>query len=155
VGTPYVEMNAVMAKYNPFAEKASMQKIAQQQSVESVSMVSQMLSELGFNLHLMGSEPYVREKLESLNPLQVSKLKESFIKNKHPRFKKEMAASRRQPFGKTSEYVKSIRNADVPKIAKLLKIVGMLLQTKFTFLCFGTDNDEVCGFRKAFPKFYK
>jgi len=148
-------MNAVMAKYNPFAEKASMQKIAQQQSVESVSMVSQMLSELGFNLHLMGSERYVREKLESLNPLQVSKLKESFIKNKHPRFKKEMAASRRQPFGKTSEYVKSIRNADVPKIAKLLKIVGMLLQTKFTFLCFGTDNDEVCGFRKAFPKFYK
>ena len=93
-------------------------------------MVSQMLSELGFNLHLMGSERYVREKLESLNPLQVSKLKESFIKNKHPRFKKEMAASRRQPFGKASEYVKSIRNADVPKIAKLLKIVGMLLQTK-------------------------
>ena len=25
-GTPYVEMVAVMAKYNPFAEKAGMQK---------------------------------------------------------------------------------------------------------------------------------
>jgi len=130
VGTPYVEMIAVMAKYNPFAEKASMQKIAQQQAVESVSMVSQVLSELGFNLHLIGSERYVREKLESLNPLQASKLKESFIKNKHPRFKKEIAASRRQPFGKTSVYVECIQNADVSKIAKLVKLVGMLLQTK-------------------------
>jgi hypothetical protein len=29
-GTPYVEMPAVMAKYNPFAEKAGMKKIAEQ-----------------------------------------------------------------------------------------------------------------------------
>ena len=35
-GTPYVELIAVMAKYSPFAEKAGMQKIAEQQSVESV-----------------------------------------------------------------------------------------------------------------------
>ena len=66
-------MIAVMAKYNPFAEKASMQKIAQQQAVESVSMVSQMLSELGFNLHLIGSERYVWEKLESLNAYKRAK----------------------------------------------------------------------------------
>lgn len=29
-GTPFVEMVAVMAKYNPFAEKAGMEKIAEQ-----------------------------------------------------------------------------------------------------------------------------
>jgi len=29
-GTEYVEMSAVMAKYNPFAEKAGMKKIAEQ-----------------------------------------------------------------------------------------------------------------------------
>jgi ABC-type ATPase with predicted acetyltransferase domain len=29
-GTPYVEMPAVMAKYNPFAEKGGMKKIAEQ-----------------------------------------------------------------------------------------------------------------------------
>ena len=130
VGTPYVEMIAVMAKYNPFAEKAGMKKITQQQSADSVSEVSRMLLELGFNLHLLGSERYVRGKLESLSHEQMCKLKEAFIKNKHLRFKKEFAVSRRLPYGKTSDYVKSIRNADVPKIAKLLKIVGMLLQTK-------------------------
>ena len=31
VGTPYVEMIAVMAKYNPFAEKAGMRKVAVQE----------------------------------------------------------------------------------------------------------------------------
>ena len=58
------------------------------------------------------------------------KLKEAFVKNKHLRFKKEFAVSRHQPFGETSVYVKSIQNADVSKIAKLVKLVGMLLQTK-------------------------
>jgi GNAT superfamily N-acetyltransferase len=130
VGTPYVEMIAVMAKYNPFAEKAGMQKIAEQKSIESVSEVSKALSELGFDLQLLGSERYVKEKLQSLSPAQLDKLKESLIKNKHPRFKKEFAVSRHQPYGKTSDYIQSIQNAEMPKIAKLIKLVGILSQTK-------------------------
>ena len=89
-----------------------------------------MLVELGFDLQLIGSEHYVLGKLENLSFEQVSRLKESFIKNKHPRFKKEFAVSRHQPFRKTSDYVKCIQNVDVPKIAKLVKLIGMLLQTK-------------------------
>jgi ABC-type transport system involved in cytochrome c biogenesis ATPase subunit len=130
VGTPYIEMIAVMAKYSPFAEKAGMQKIVEQQSVESVSAVSKVLLELGFDLQLLGSERYVQGKLQSLSPKQISQLKEAFIKNKHPRFKKEFVASRHQPFGKTLDYIKSIKNADVHKIMKLIKLSGMLLQTK-------------------------
>jgi GNAT superfamily N-acetyltransferase len=130
VGTPYVEMIAVMAKYSPFAEKAGMQKIAQQQSVERVSSVSNVLSELGFDLQLLGSERYIKEKLESLSPVQVSLLKEVFIKSKHPRFQKEFTINRHQIFGKTSDYVESLQNAGNAKMAKLIKIVGLLLQTK-------------------------
>ena len=130
VGTPYVEMIAVMAKYSPFAEKAGMQKIARQQSVESISAVSKALMELGFDIQLLGSEQYVRGKLETLKPEQVRKLKEAFIKNKHPRFKKEFAASRHQPFGKTSDYISCIQTACNSKIAKLVKLQAMLLQTK-------------------------
>ena len=78
VGTPYVELIAVMAKYSPFAEKAGMRKIAEQQSVESVSDVSKVLTGLGFDLQLLGSERYVKEKLQSLSPAQLDKLKESF-----------------------------------------------------------------------------
>ncbi len=107
-----------------------MQKIAQQQSVESVSAISKMLLHLGFNLQLLGSERYIGEKLESLNPQQLSALKEAFAKNSHPRFKKEFTVNRHQPFGKTSDYTIAIRNANNEKIAKLIKIVGMLNQTK-------------------------
>ena len=71
VGTPYVEMIAVMAKYSPFAEKAGMQKVAEQQSNESVSKVSKVLLELGFDLQLLGSERYVTGKLEGLSPEQM------------------------------------------------------------------------------------
>jgi ABC-type ATPase with predicted acetyltransferase domain len=129
-GTPCVELIAVMAKYSPFAEKAGMQKVAEQQSTGSVSKVSKTLLELEFDLQLLGSEHYVLQKLESLTAEQLYKLKETFIRSNHPRFKREFAVSRHQPFGKTSDYIKSVQEADLYKIAKLLKIVGMLLQTK-------------------------
>jgi hypothetical protein len=129
-GTLYVEMVAVMAKYNPFAEKAGMRRIAEQQPTEGVLRISELLSDFGFDLQLLGSSRYVFSKIETLSPAQIGKLKELFIKNKHPRFKKEFAVSRHQPFGKTCDYVVSIQNADLPKMVKLVKLVGMLLQTK-------------------------
>jgi hypothetical protein len=78
----------------------------------------------------LASERYVQAKLEGLQPDQINELKKAFIKNKHTRFKREFAVSRHQPFGKSSDYVNSIREADSLKIAKLIKLVGMLLQTK-------------------------
>ncbi len=54
-GTRYVELIAVMAKYSPFAEKAGMQRIAEQQSIKSVSQLSKVLSKMGFNLQLLAA----------------------------------------------------------------------------------------------------
>jgi len=135
-GTQYVEMVAVMAKYNPFAEKAGLKKIVEQKPLEEVLRIVELLSKLGFDLPLLSSERYVLEKLRGLSCEEVAILKEVFIKNKHPRFKKEFAVSRHQPFGKTSDYIKGIENADSEKLARLIKIVGMLLQTKvYLFWC--------------------
>jgi hypothetical protein len=129
-GTPYVELIAVMAKYSPFAEKAGMRKIIEQQSVESISRISKTLFETGFDLQLISSLCYVQQKLKNLEPDQLIKLKEAFIKNKHPRLRKEFAVSRHEPFGKSTDYVRGIMSADLSKIAKLVKLVGMLMQTK-------------------------
>jgi len=126
-GTPYVEMIAVMAKYSPFAEKAGMQKITQR-FANGVSEVSNALSELGFDMHLLGSEHYVRQELESLNSQQMHMLKDAFAKNKHLRFRQELASG--QPFGKASDYVENVQNADSGKMAKLIKIFSVLLQEK-------------------------
>ncbi|MCW3994534.1 MAG: hypothetical protein NWE98_00085, partial [Candidatus Bathyarchaeota archaeon] len=130
VGTPYVEMIAVMAKYSPFAEKAGMRKVAEQQTVKSVSAVSEVLLGLGFDLQLLGSERYVTSKLGNLTAQQLKRLKEAFAKCVHPRFKKEFAVSRHQPFGKTSDYVACMLNVDSVKLVKLIKLAGMLQQTK-------------------------
>jgi len=129
-GTQYVEMVAVMAKYNPFAEKAGLVKIVEQKPLESVLRIAGVLSRFGFDMPLLSSEHYVLEKLMRSSSAELAQLKEAFTKNKHPRFKKEFAVSRHQPFGRTSDYVRCIENADFEKMAKLVKLVGMLLQTK-------------------------
>ena len=128
--TPYVELIAVMAKYSPFAEKAGMRRVAEQQSSESISKVSKVLLELGFNLQLIGSERYVHGKLKGLVADQMFKLKGTFLRSNHPRFKREFAVSRHQPFGKTTDYQNAIQKADTIKLGKLIKLVGMLMQTK-------------------------
>jgi hypothetical protein len=129
-GTECVEMVAVIAKYNPFAEKAGLQKITEQNPLKSIMTIAALLSDFGFNLQLLSSPRYVSKKLDSLSSEKRENLKELFIKNKHPRFEKEFAISRHQPFGKTSDYVESINNANPEKITKLVKLVGMLLQAK-------------------------
>jgi ABC-type ATPase with predicted acetyltransferase domain len=129
-GTPYVELIAVMAKYSPFAEKAGMKKVAQQCSVEGVKKITQTLAKLGFDFQLIGSERYVESKLESLNEGQIRKVKTAFMASSHPRFKKEVASSRHEPYGKTSDYKTFIQNAVNYGLAKLIKIFAMLSQTK-------------------------
>jgi len=81
-GTPYVEMVAVMAKYNPFAEKAGMQKIAEQSPSKKALAIAQVLSELDFNVQLLGSEKYVLKKLRSLKAEDVARVREALLKIK-------------------------------------------------------------------------
>jgi ABC-type ATPase with predicted acetyltransferase domain len=129
-GTPNVELIAVMAKYSPFAEKAGMQKVIEQQSVEGLKTLTQTLLQLSFDVQLLGSQHYVQSKLESLNEEQIRELKTAFMENKHPRFKKEVASSRREPYGKTVDYLAYIQMADSVKMARLIKVLAMLSQTK-------------------------
>ena len=107
LGTPYVEMVAVMAKYNPFAEKAGMllpaaviealllygvRKVVEQQPSEEARRVADALSGFGFDLKLLGSQKYVLNKLQTLNDEGLEKLREAFIKHRHARFMKYFSA---------------------------------------------------------------
>ena len=130
VGTLYVEMIAVMAKYNPFAEKAGMTPITTQQSVNSLSKVSQALVDSGFNLQLLASEHYVRTKLENLSSLQTSRLKEASARNGHPRLRREFQEANHMPYGEPSTYASNIRSAGSEKLTSLIKLVGQIRQTK-------------------------
>jgi ABC-type lipoprotein export system ATPase subunit/GNAT superfamily N-acetyltransferase len=130
VGTPYVEMVAVMAKYNPFAEKAGMRNVITKEPPKEALRLAETLRGFGFDLQLLASERYVRSKLEALGPEQIATLKGSFVRNDHQRFRKEFAALRHVPYGTAKAYREGIETADLEKIAKLIRIVGVLLQTK-------------------------
>jgi GNAT superfamily N-acetyltransferase len=129
-GTPHVELIAVMAKYSPFAEKAGMTKAAVQEPSKDDLTVAEALKSLGFNIELLGSQRYVLEKLEKLNNEQLRLLRSCLQRCGHPRFRKEFAASRHVPYVNLAEFKKAIDNAESPKLTRLIKIVGMLLQSK-------------------------
>jgi ABC-type ATPase with predicted acetyltransferase domain len=127
-GTPYVETVAVMAKYNPFFEKAGMRKIAESQPVKEALKITEVLNELGFNATYLRSTKYVLEKLASLNAQELNMLRTVCSENRHPRFMKEF--SFHDPYGSSKFYKKAVETADSQKLAKLTGICGMLLQTK-------------------------
>jgi ABC-type ATPase involved in cell division len=143
VGTPYVELVAVMAKYSPFAEKAGMAKIAVQEPSKYVLRVAGELEGMGFDLRLLGSQRYVLGKLESLSGEQLALLRVCLQRRGHQRFRKEFAVSRHLPYGNSAEFKKCIGQADATKQARLIKIVGMLLQTK-VYLFWKSDQQRVC-----------
>ena len=127
-GTPYVEMVAVMAKYNPFAEKAGMQKIIEQQPTKKALRIADVLSELGFNIQLLGSEKYVLNKLRTLEAEDITKIKEVFIRSNVPRFMKYFFPH--QPYGNHKLFNKKVMEANLERLTHLIKVCGLLLQTK-------------------------
>jgi len=127
-GTPYVEMPAVMAKYNPFGEKAGMQKIAEQPPPKQALKVAEILQQLGFNIQLLGSEKYVLNRLQTLNDEDLEKLREAFIKHCHARFMKYFFCH--IPFGRKEVYAKEVMKASLERLSHLIKVCGFLMQTK-------------------------
>ena len=127
-GTPYVEMPAVMAKYNPFAEKAGMQKMAEQPPPKEALKVAEVLQRLGFNIQLLGSEKHVLNKLQTLSETEVAIVREAFIKHCHTRFMKYFFPH--LLFGHKKVYVEEIKKVSLERLAHLIKVCGFLMQTK-------------------------
>jgi GNAT superfamily N-acetyltransferase len=127
--TPCVEMIAVMAKYNPFAEKAGMRRIAVNPPSKQALGVANVLSKLGFNIEFCSSEKYVLSKLEKLSEKELAADKEAFIKNPHGRFVKYFNP-RNMLFGTKNNYVEGVLNADFKKLAYLIKVCSFLMQSK-------------------------
>jgi len=148
-GTPYVEMPAVMAKYNPFAEKAGMRKIAEQPPPKEALAIAEVLSKLGFNIHLLGSEKYVLNKLNTLSSKEIQIIKEAFIKHCHARFMKYFFCH--MPFGHKKDYAEEIKKASFERLAHLIKVCGFLMQTK-VYVFWENSPSLLCALRlKAHP----
>jgi len=131
-GTDYVEMSAVMARYNPFAEKAGMEKVAEQHPPKEAVSVVEVLKDTGFNIELISSTKYVLSKLQSLAKRDIEKIRQVFIRSRHIRFMKSF--SYHLPFGKKEDYEMMIADANVQKLAQLINICSFLMQKKIYLL---------------------
>jgi GNAT superfamily N-acetyltransferase len=127
-GTECVEMSAVMAKYNPFAEKAGMKRIVEQHPPKEAEKITDVLQSLGFNAQLLGSTNYVSKMLQALTEEEGEKIRQALAMQRHPRFLKSF--SNDLPFGTRDAYQKEVANASLEKLAGLIKICAFLMQTK-------------------------
>jgi len=127
-GTQYVETTAVMARYNPFFEKAGMTKIQETTPPKQALQIQETLTKLGFNTTLLSSQKHVITQLKHLTQTETATIKQAFAQNTHPRFAKEFFPH--QPYGKHKQYREKTETASLEKLAKLIHITAMLLQTK-------------------------
>ncbi|MCW4016798.1 MAG: ATP-binding cassette domain-containing protein [Candidatus Bathyarchaeota archaeon] len=127
-GKPYVETIAVMAKYNPFLEKAGMTKITQSTPNPQVTKTVEKLADLNFNPVFLTSEKANINKLQNMTKTELNKVRD-IIKEVKGIYRKRVAGTKK-PFLNNKEYANIVDNADTTKLAKMMRIIGFLTQTK-------------------------
>jgi N-acetylglutamate synthase-like GNAT family acetyltransferase len=130
-GKPYVETVAVMAKYNPFFERAGMQKIAESVPSRHVLDTIEKLRLLGFNPILLSSEKANIKRLENMSKGEVEQVKVILktLCRREGGYGRRLLKTR-SVFPKSEETGKVIDEAGLEKIAKTLRILSFLAQTK-------------------------
>jgi GNAT superfamily N-acetyltransferase len=127
-GKPYVETIAVMAKYNPFFERAGMTKIAETKPNPQTLKVVEKLRNFDFNPVFLTSERTNLNKLRKMTTEEVRGVKAA-LKGVSGIYRKRITSSSKA-FLKKEEYEALVESADVEKLSKMLRILGFLTQTK-------------------------
>jgi len=128
-GKPYVETLAVMAKYNPFFEKAGMTKIAETKPHPEILRAVEKLRALHFNPIFLTSERTNLEKLWGMSTEDIKGIKRDFKEISGSIYRKRIMGVR-QAFLTTKEFEALVDTASLEKLAKMLRILVFLTQTK-------------------------
>ena len=122
-GKPYVEMIAVMARYNPFAEHAGMTRVCESKPDKSILEAMTELEKLGFISYLL-AVPEINKRVLNGQVQQVKGILSSFsypynrrIAGAHGRFTME-------------DYHEWLQNVEQEEIARALTRLAQLNQTK-------------------------
>ena len=127
-GTSCVEVVAVMARYNPFFERAGMRWIAE--SKPSVGVVGALgrLEGLGFDLGLLASISYGERRILEVGRESVLGVLEE-LSRRDGAVRKRLVGLR-SVFPGHGEFVAKVGELDVCGLAKVLKRLSFLAQTK-------------------------
>ena len=127
-GTPQVEAVAVMAKYNPFFEKAGMQKIAESKPNVHVLNALSRLVQLGFDTALMGSPSYTEQKLEQTGTKPIIDLLTDL--SLHEGSVRRRLVSIKNIYPKHDEFALKLNELGVVELAVVLKRLSFCAQSK-------------------------
>jgi len=138
-GTACVEALAVMAKYNPFFERAGMRKIVESKPSVDVLFAIGQLRELGFNSAMLGSVNENRRLIEQVGREKIMGVLEGLSEKDGALRKRLLALSSVYP--SHEEFLEKLNRASVGDLAVILKRLAFLAQTK-TYLFWRKSNSE-------------
>ena len=127
-GTPYVEALAVMAKYNPFFEKAGMKKVVEHKPPKEITEIVNQLLKKGFNLEKMSSKNYNLKKLKTLSEKELKEIRTILSSYPHPRLVRQLNS--KSMFMNRGSWQKILEKVSLEKLASLIRLVSLLSQTK-------------------------
>ena len=157
VGRPYVETIAVMAKYNPFFEKAGMRNIAVRRPGRSIRKAVRELQKMGGKPYLMASFRSNLEHLKTLSTEDLEKTKEILCSaGYHKRLQ-----SSSKPYVKRDDFREWISRKSLRTVAKAISRLAVLAEIK-VYLFWGnqsagsSDNglsiDHLCHIDPAYQR---
>jgi ABC-type lipoprotein export system ATPase subunit/GNAT superfamily N-acetyltransferase len=139
VGTSFVEMVAVMAKYNPFAEKAGMQKIMESKPNMNLLHAMGQLEELGFDPLMLGGIDQNQRMIGHVERGKVVSILEELSEKEGMVRKRLLALSAVYP--SHEEFLEKMNRASSGDLAVVLKRLAFLAQTK-TYLFWRSSGDK-------------
>jgi ABC-type lipoprotein export system ATPase subunit/GNAT superfamily N-acetyltransferase len=128
VGTSCVEALAVMARYNPFFERAGMRKIAESKPSTGLLWALERLRELGFDPLMLGSVEWNRRVLVRVDKDEVVRVLEELSRREGVLRKRLLALSAVYP--SHGEFLEKLKRLDDGDLAVVLKRLGFLVQSK-------------------------
>jgi energy-coupling factor transporter ATP-binding protein EcfA2 len=122
-GKPFVEMIAVMARYNPFAEHAGLQKIGESKPDDTILEAVAKLEQLGFTPFMLAVPEYNLRKLKG----RVQQVKEILSVFKYP-YNRRIAGAHGNY--KISDYRHWLLKSEKEELSRALTRLAQLNQSK-------------------------
>jgi ABC-type lipoprotein export system ATPase subunit/GNAT superfamily N-acetyltransferase len=127
-GTPCVEALAVMAKYNPFFEKAGMRKVVESEPSAGVLFAIGQLRGLGFDSALLGSASENRRLIERVGKEKIVKILEDLSRRDGVVRRRLLALGSVYP--SHGEFLEKLGRLGCGDLAVVLKRLAFMAQTK-------------------------
>ncbi len=127
-GTPNVETVAVMAKYNPFFEKAGMQRIAESKPSTHMLNALNELETLGFDTALLAATTITEQKLQTTGTQPIIRILTEL--SKHDGSIRRRLANIKNVYPRHEEFVGKISQLNAAELAQALKKLSFCAQSK-------------------------